>query len=355
MTIDHAGMFPTWAQGFTGAAQLWVTAAEGFFIIAGIAFGIVYQRHLAEHGADWTIAHLARRVGLLYLLSVMGHWLLATGDFVLRLITGRATDLPQDYGQVITDALLHLRVAPGSFGILAVFALLLPLGLGALYLLRRGQWLLVLTGSFGLWHAARLNLEAFAIMQTYFNAATWQVLFICGVIAGVYRAQLGRWWAQLPARRMRSFLLIVSAVGLLVLSYQIQFSKLWPDAIWLRSDSIPFDRPLLGPARLAVALWVFGGLFELITVCWQPIYRLSGWLLLPLGQHTLTAFTVHSLVTYSVTRLPGWPFLGLTPTVRGFLQIAVVSVIWVATRSIAQTYKQWRLARPAPIKMATGT
>ena len=130
MTIDHAGMFPTWVQVFTGAAQLWVTAAEGFFIVAGLAFGIVYQRYLTERGANWTIGHLARRAGRLYLLSVIGHWLLATGDFVLRLIVNRSTDLPQDYGQVIEGALLQLRVAPGSFGMLAVYALLLPLGLG---------------------------------------------------------------------------------------------------------------------------------------------------------------------------------------------------------------------------------
>ncbi len=224
MTIDHAGMFPTWIQGLTGAAQLWVTAAEGFFIVAGLAFGMVYQRYLTERGANWTIGHLARRAGRLYLLSVIGHWLLATGDFVLRLFVNRPTDLPQDYGQVIEGALLQLRVAPGSFGMLAVYALLLPLGLGALYLLRRGHWRWVLIGSIGLWYAARLDPAAFTLIQTYFNAATWQVLFIFGVIVGVYRAQLSRWWAQLPARRIT--IILVDRVGGRSVGHQLS------DSIW---------------------------------------------------------------------------------------------------------------------------
>ncbi len=354
MTIDHVGMFPTWVQVFTGAAQLWVTAAEGFFMIAGITFGIVYQRHLSERGATWTMGHLAQRAGRLYVLSVIGHWLLTTGDFVLRLAFNRRSDLPVDYGQIVRDALLQSRVAPGSFDMLALYALLLPLGLGALALVRRGHWRGVLIGSIGLWYVARLNPTAFTPIQTYFNVATWQVIFVGGLIVGVYREPIGRWWAKLPARPWRSALLIGSAIGLLIVSYQIQFGGLWPEATWLRSNSAAFDRPLLGPARLVAAMWVSGGVFELITVCWQPIYRLLGWLLLPLGQHTLTAFTLHSIITYGVTRLPGWPFLTLSPMVRGLLQIAVVGAVWIGTRLLAAAYQKWPVNRRAAIEPLRG-
>ncbi len=102
-----------------------------------------------------------------------------------------------------------------------------------------------------------------------------------------------------------------------------------------------FGRPILAPGRVFVTLWVCAGLYQLITVLWQPINRLLGWLLIPLGQHALTAFVLQALLTYTTMRLPGWPFPDRDPTLTGWAQIGLVPLVWAATR--ASVYVRQRI------------
>jgi hypothetical protein len=346
MIIDHVGLFPAWTIGLTGGIRLWVSAAEGFLLIAGIVMGMLYPRWIAERGSQWTIRHVLRRAAALYALTVVGQIILNTGDFVLRLTRGRPTDVPTNYFELIKEAILQTRYAPAHLALLPLFTLVLIWGLVVLYALSRGHWRWVLLGSIGLWYIGRLlSPAAFPFLRTPFRFTIWQLLFTIGLFAGYYRAALRQWWTRLPWRPIRLVLLIGSAVGLLLLSYQVSFNGLWAQVDWLKADSLIFLRTQLGPGRVIAAVWVFAAGYELLSLCWRPLQRVLGWLMLPLGQHALTAFLFHSVTVYCVERLPGWPFIDHDPTVMGFIHVAIVLAIWGAALATVYVRTHWTRAQ----------
>lgn len=345
MTIDHVGLFPAWTIGLTGNARLWVSAAEGFFLIAGIVMGMVYQQWLIERGWQWSIKHAGRRAIQLYAIGAIGHLVLATGDFVLRLVRSRPSNLPTDYFQLVQGAIFQTRPAPEALSLMPLYALLIVWGLAALYGLRQGKWRRVLLGSFALWYVARLEPTAFVIFRTDFNFATWQCLFIIGLVAGYHRDELRRKWLSWPARHLLAAALIVSTGLMLLLSYQVGVGGLWSDVAWLQPYGPVFDRNWLGPGRIVTALWAFAGYYALVTAGWRPLQRTLGWLLMPLGQHALTAFILQAIAVYLIVRLPGWPFADHDPTLMGFVHVAIILAIWLATWSIARCRAAWSLRR----------
>src|SRR5688500_12270797 len=95
-----------------------------------------------------------------------------------------------------------------------------------------------------------------------------------------------------------------------------------------------FDKASLGIGRLAT----FGGAAVLtyiaLTLCWRPIERAVGWLLIPLGQASLYVYAVHLFVivlAYNVppyvgSDQPGWE---LHNTVG---QLLLVLLIWAMVK-----------------------
>lgn len=352
MIIDHVGLFPAWTIGLTGDIQLWVSAAEGFVLISGIVMGMVYPRLIVQRGWPWAIHHVTRRAAGLYALTVVGCILFNTGDFVLRATRGRPADVPTDYFQLIQEAVFQSHLAPIHFWLLPLFILFMLWGLVILYALSRGHGRWVLVASVGLYYAARLDPTSFTAIPTYFRFPIWQLLFTIGLLAGYYSARLKKWWHRLPAQVWRSAALIVSGLGLLLLSYRVSYAGLWADISWLSFDAPLFQQLQLGPGRILAALWVFAACYELLTWCWRPFQRLLGWLLQPLGQHALTAFVLHSFAVYCVQRLPGWPFRGHDPTLMGFIHLAIVLAIWAATLTsvrLRSHWAQWRLTRTVAV------
>jgi len=347
MTIDHVDLFPAWTLALTGGVRLWVTAVEGFVLIAGIVFGTIFSRYSLEHGWSATLARVGRRALRLYALGVIGHWLINTLDFGLRLTRGLDTTVPANYFDLMQAAVFQTQRAPVNFDLMPLYALLVLWGLVALYALRHAGWPWVVAGSAALWYAARLNPRAFTMFAMYFNFAIWQWLFVIGLLIGHYRQRIADWWTRLPLPRLRATGLILSALAVLIISYQINVNGAWPESAWLR-DSALFNRPLLAPGRIIITLWVCAGLYQLLTVAWRPLNRLLGWLLLPLGQHALTAFVLQALLTYAILRLPGWPFPDHDPILMGWLHIGAVLLVWVGTRAsvvVQQRARQRWVAR----------
>ena len=334
MIIDHVSLFPAWTIGLTGNTRLWVSAAEGFVLISGVVMGLVYPRLIVQRGWPWAIRHVTRRAAGLFALTVGGQILLNTGDFLLRALRGRPSDVPVDYVQLIHEAVFQSRMAPAYLSLLPLFILFMLWGLAVLYALSRGHWRWVLLGSIGLWYAARLDPELFTVIRTPFRFPSWQILFTAGLLGGYYRATIRAWWKRLPAGGWRSAGLIGVGIGLLLLSYQISYNGLWAGIDWLKVDGPVFLRIELGPGRVIAALWVFAACYELLTVCWRPLSRGLGWLVLPLGQHALTAFVIHSIAVYNIQRLPGWPFPDHDATLMGFIHLGIVIAVWGATLAV---------------------
>jgi enterochelin esterase-like enzyme len=119
-----------------------------------------------------------------------------------------------------------------------------------------------------------------------------------------------------------------------------------------------FGKADLRPGRLVASAIVFGLLFLALTMFWQPVRRGLGWLLLPLGQHALYAYTAHVAVTAAVAlflKPLDLPHLA-QPGLNAVLQVASVLLIWSLVRfkvlAPTQSTMRWWSLSPLPIALA---
>ena len=80
--------------------------------------------------------------------------------------------------------------------------------------------------------------------------------------------------------------------------------------------------------------YVIGFFFLLVTQCWRPLYRGLGWLLLPLGQNALYAYTAHIVlvVLLGIALLPFGMVDRQLPWLNTLLQLLGLAVIWVLVK-----------------------
>lgn len=345
MTINHLGTFPAWTRPLTGGNKLWVSAAEGFIMISGLVLGVLYRQRVAQKGWRWSTRQIGWRAWHLYLLGAVGQLILATGDYLMRLLWERPSPLPTNYWHLLEGALLHTRYDFVYVDLLPLYAILLPLGLAAVYFLRYGKWKLVIAASFLLWYMTRTDPTALKLLRIGFNPLSWQFPFILNVTIGYYRQEIGEWWGKRPFPRLTSALLISSSLAWLTISYQVTFHDLWPGIDWSLINRILFDKLSVAPGRIILAFWIFAGIYELVNRCWKIWQRLLSWLMLPLGQEALIAYLVQGFMSYFISRLPGYPFPEHDPVIMGFIHLGAVLFVWEVTRLIARLLENPRFNR----------
>jgi surface polysaccharide O-acyltransferase-like enzyme len=84
-------------------------------------------------------------------------------------------------------------------------------------------------------------------------------------------------------------------------------------------------------ARGLTGVFVAGAIaFSLLTVAWAPIDRALRWLLLPLSQHALSAYTSHLFVTALIMRMKP-AIVGTAPATAAqntLLQVVAIALMW---------------------------
>ena len=94
---------------------------------------------------------------------------------------------------------------------------------------------------------------------------------------------------------------------------------------WLFMDKR--DVPIGRLFSLAV-FFVLG--YGALTLAWRPVHRVAGWLLMPLGQHALPAYSLHlfALVAWGYV-LPTWT-VERSATWNAAIQLAALASVWLA-------------------------
>lgn len=352
MIVDHIGG-TSWLYAITGGNRGPVTAAEGFVFLSGLVLGIVSRRRLERDGLRAAARAALRRAWTLYALCVA-----LTGIFVAVTVT---TDLAlwvdrallgdtagwtaSEWAELAVSIVL-LRFTWHGTDILALYAVLLAAAPLALFLLAEGRAWTLLGGSSALWLAYQLAPERAAVPwpiehAAMFPVAAWQVLFVTALVLGYHRAEIGAWLAQESSRPRGSGMglrlgLGTAAVALLLVIWAVSAGEalaLGGEAGRLAAFD-PFDKAGLGIGRLVAFAGLASLVYGLLTLCWRPIERGVGWLLIPLGQASLYAYTVHLfliLVAYNVppyvgSDQPGWE---LHNTVG---QLLLVLAIWALVK-----------------------
>ena len=323
MIVDHIGG-SSWLYTLTGGNTGPITAAEGFVFLSGLVLGIVSRRRVTRDGLKaavritlaraWTLYVLTTALTLIFIGLTVGTGLAIWVD---RGLLGEIGSWPD-----LVASVALLRFTWHGTDILALYALLLAAVPLALLILANGRPWHLLAASWALWLLFQLAPERAVIPwriehATTFPFAAWQALFMTALAIGYQRQELAAWLAgdnpgPAGARHGYRVALGVAACGLLVLA-----GALTTGQAYAMGQSMPtlgafdlFDKPSLGLGRLTVFASVAVVVYGALTLCWRPIERTLGWLLIPLGQASLYAYAVHLFLIVLAYNVP--PYVGST-------------------------------------------
>lgn len=264
----------------------------------------------------------------LYLIAVV--WQLIAITLAYSFDWGIKTG--ESYWQALRFAVFQVGDILNGVDLLPMYSLLLLWGLVVLYLLEKRKLRWVMVFSWALWYARLLTTESFSFFGQNFNPATWQILFVLGLLAGYYRKQLHLWEAKLPGPRWVWVLsLWIVSARLWYLSWMIVFRDIPVIRFWFLFGDTSLNKLVLNPARILVSVLIFLSLYEATKIFWRFLVKGLGWLMIPLGQNSLIAYTIQATLGYSKLFLPGYPFAELHNAIRALMQVAGLLFTWLLT------------------------
>ncbi len=318
--IDHLQRFPGFLDLFTGRGLLWASAAEGFFFISGMMLGLVRGRREVNKPLHDVVRSLLSRASLLYVWNViltiiftLAAWLFASYSGVKPGYIEHTT-----LGGMIQEV-FTLKYTYGWADFLQYYSLFIAFSPIAIWLLRRGQWLIVLFMTCGVWIVSGNNFYL-----------SWQLLFYMGSVAGYYLPDFEKYIMSKKGNSKRIFTYAVLAFSILtylisqVLTLGLPFLEnkhitslpfnLTIDQLKLISTRYAsyFDKTSLGIGRVLIFLLWFTALYFLsyrLSRKFKNNILLSN--IIKLGQNSLYVYIAHSFVLFFLDILiPGtYPIL----------------------------------------------
>jgi hypothetical protein len=339
MTLNHCGAWLSadwWGFHLTWQPLGYVSAAEGFVLLAGYAFALAYARHADEPHVLWQKArqralllygyHLAMTLGLMTVYLTVPVYRAAWSAWLSPCDT-------QPLHAALAVVLLVYQ--PPYLDLLPMYALFLCLSPLVLLGLHRRHTPTVVVASVALWGLGQgmppLDSIMRGVLPAYrvgdFNVCSWQVLYVVGLWLGFTRRQgvsLRLWQRRVPWS-----LLLLTAGALLLSRHALLFPEL--------ADGI--DRPTLGWVRLLNVLLLTSLVSALFPHLPQP--RQTPWVAF-LGQHSLPVFTCHIVLLYALA--PVTSQLVTSWGAEGFLLLALWVVSFLQAPAVLHDrYKAWRL------------
>ncbi len=371
MLVDHlAG--PSALYGLTGGNHFFTSAAEGFVFISGLVVGLAYVGLARREGLGSALRRLLDRAWQLYVLAV--------GLTIVVLPLSEILGLPWAYGvdlsrpEALVWSILTLHQTYYLVDVPLLYALLLAVSPLAFVLLSEGRTWVLVALSWTAWAGYQIFPERTGFPweiagNNLFHLAAWQVLFFSGMAIGYHRQRLAGWLS--PRARWPIFVLSGAAFALLILAY-VNFDTL---QAWLQSmtdtssvaagpsptsdlEDMLFAKGSVQVGRVLASAAVFTFLFSVATVAWVPLRAALGWLLLPLGQNALYAYSAHIVVAVTTGLLSQTleSAVGASAGANAVLQIASIGLIWAAIRlrllvPTAENRRYW-MASVVPLAVA---
>lgn len=336
ITLNHLNYFPNGLTWLTMKGELFVSSAEGFFLISGIVLGIVRGAKLISRPFSEVAKLLLKRSLQLYVVyavatigfTLVGWWFFMDNPALKPGIAAPETSVLTMIWNVLTFSYLYGWV--DYLRLYFFFLLASPL---VMWLLRRGWWWLVMAGSVALWFVAP---EHDWPQSVYTQPLTWQLLFFSGMTIGFYYKQIAHAWNSLmPAVRSGLTALIIGlTIMTIYANYLLAFGGKEDYAMFLvvspiRDSLMPFfDKENLPLARIALfALW-FAGSFLTVRLLEKYIVKLFGWLLLPFGTNSLYVYIVSGVIIFFVHL-----FIPEGDARTNFLIITgIIAAVWLMVR-----------------------
>jgi hypothetical protein len=351
MIADHIGGEESWLYPITGGNRFFVSAAEAFVFISGVVMGIVYLKVVIRQGVGAGVRKALGRAKDLYILTVLLTLAFAALGASFDFWWAPDTAARGVEGFVFDVVTLHRTLF--LVDIPLMYTLLLVGACPVIFLLAKGFTPVVLAGTTGVWLAWQVSpgVPTFPWTienNTVFHIPAWQFLFVVGIVAGWHRATLERWFGNLRQPAVSWALVAVSATVLALYVAQITMLDSLQNTAALQG--LFFSKDDVPVGRVFVFFLLAMTAFSLTTVFWQPIKRWTGWLLLPLGQNALTAYSLHIFVVAAMTKitLTYWPE-GAPTFTSTLMQTVGVMLVWgvVVLEPWIKVHMAARLRTPA--------
>jgi hypothetical protein len=340
MTVHHLSFelfFPLQLLDYTRFSTF--GAAQGFVFLSGVVVAMVYGRKLITGSEAVMRAALWQRIGLIYRYHVGLIVVILLFSLAVVYLGGQSPLALSNSQTPLLNAILSLTLLSGPpfIDILPMYLVFMAFTPAALNALHRGDvvqvaavsltlWLFAQTGLYGLfldWLNGLLGLPhngSFRIGM-YFDRFAWQLVYVCGLIAGMLWAKGRLDLSRLHDPRIAK--LVPVLLGLFVLFWLAKLGteiRALPEAfraaleVNLSHSHISLLRFANFAMMVLLAVWLIvvgpshpnriaraaaRGLRGLMT--WRPFVLL--------GQHSLLVYSYHVALVYAVTCLlpvPSW-------------------------------------------------
>ncbi len=334
--LDHLNFFPNGLDWWSARGSLYVTTAEGFFLISGIVLGIVRGAKLIDLPFSHVSKLLLKRGVQLYvtsavmilLFTLIGWWFFMDYAGLKYGIAPAGTNIFEVIWQTLTFQYFY-----GWADYLRLYAIFLFVSPLVMWLLRKGLWRFVLAGSLLVWLLFPSGQNVSDSAQELFQPLSWQLIFFSGLTIGFHWKNLTAWWNR-QSGRMRTYIKasVLTVAGVtLVVNVILAFGPKYFDLHAISElqsylYTYYFDKERLPLARVALFFVWFSAAFYLFQRFEPFIKRWLGWLLLPFGTNSLYVYTLHAVLLFFVHLwlLPGNIFFNFA------VSISLVAVIRLA-------------------------
>lgn len=324
----HLSYYPSFLGAIDGRGQLWVSEAEGFFLISGLLIGIIRRSDIRKVGYRFAVRRMWDRGAKLYLASIALTIMYQTIAAITNGLHIAGAKGGLDFGSSIWEMVVRITTLQYSYGwadflgYYAVYMFLAPVVVGLLF---KRLWWAVIALSLSVW-VLRWSGD-YGWLNPFLQ---WQVYFFIGSVIGYYWKELTSWmsarninfrrWASGGAMAVSASIMVASSI--LVFVPQVQSAVAHPlyDSLLLHGR--------IGLIRPLVTLVVFAGLFAFVLRFETQIMKTVGKVLLPFGQNSLYVYIIQSAILFAIPYfvLPGNFWLNTA------IEAGVIALAWIAVR-----------------------
>jgi len=338
MVLNHLNYWPNGLDWVSARGQLFVSGAEGFFLISGIVLGIVRGRKLIDKPLRVPTKLLLKRSWQLYVTYVFsvlfftffGWWVFMNNPGLKFGIAPSDTPLLPLLWNTLTFQYIY-----GWADYLRLYVLFILVSPLAVWLLRQGKWWIVMGASVLIWALVPRPLYPDNVwLQPYH----WQLLFFGGLTLGYHWDDVRERWLRIRAHTRKIIIgsIVSATVVVIAANIFLAFGGYLGNSIYdivapLRDTlSKPFDKENLSVYRLIYTSMCFISGFWLFNKFEPFIKKYFGWILLPFGTNSLYVYTVQAFLVFFVQMIV--PSGGSTVLINILLSYATLALIWLMIR-----------------------